>query len=218
MGSGLPEHIASLLAEIPDECPMCHHGIEPKYLTYSTDEDDGRNREMQVVFVCPKKDCRAVFIAYYEQRYGALYIGALLPRAPKEPEVPELVAKVSPRFVEVYTQAEAAHSYRLDEVAGGGYRKALEVLIKDFLITKGISDDETVKKMNLHTAIKEMPSEVVTNMAYFVKLLGNDETHYYREWADKDINDVKKYLAATMNALNLYMMHEEGKEEFGTPK
>jgi len=28
----LPQLLACLLAEVPDECPMCHHGIEPKYL------------------------------------------------------------------------------------------------------------------------------------------------------------------------------------------
>jgi len=216
-----PNDIERYVADTPDECPVCHHGIEPKYLAYTRDADAGGMRDLQIVFVCPRKECRAAFIAYYRERFARdsrQFVEFCLPWAPKTPDVPKLVAEVSPRFAEVYQQADAASSYRLDEVAGGGYRKALEVLIKDFLIAKGIKDDDTVIKMNLHDAIKAMPSEVVTNLAFFAKLLGNDETHYYRTWADKDIEDVKKYLAATMNALDLYLMHEEGREEFGTPK
>lgn len=198
---------------------MCHQGIEPKYLAYSTDEYDGRDRDLQVVLTCPRKDCRSVFIAYYGLGFGGSYeLQGCLPYTPKKPDVPESVAAISERFVKVYTEAESAHSHHLDEVAGGGYRKALEVLVKDFLIVRGIKDEATVIEMSLHDAVKALPSEVATNLAYFTKVLGNDETHFYRELSGKSIEELRGYLDATVTTLKLYLIHEAGVEEFGLPK
>ena len=215
----LPESIDRFIQTVPDECPICHQKIRPEYVThYPKTPDAAYHKGFHIVFACPSSECEHVFVAYYELIGQVQQFVAALPRIPKTPEVPASVAAISKRFVKVYTEAEAAHSYQLDEVAGGGYRKALEVLVKDFLIVRGIKDEPTVIKMNLHDAIKALPSEVATNLAYFAKLLGNDETHFYRELTGKDIEDVMKYLKATITALDLYLMHEEGVGEFGTPK
>lgn len=52
----------------------------------------------------------------------------------KEREFDAKLKKVSPQFVKVYNQALKAEEFSLDEIAGLGYRKALEFLIKDFAI------------------------------------------------------------------------------------
>lgn len=215
----LPEAIDNYVREVPCECPICHQKVKPIYVAhYPKNSDMTSEDKLHVVFACPNDECEHVFVAYYQRVGYDQELRAVLPRSPEEPDVPKSVATISPRFVKVYTQAEAAHSYQLDEVAGGGYRKALEVLVKDFLIVRRIKDESTVIKMNLHDAIKALPSEVATNLAYFTKLLGNDETHFYPELSGKDIEDLRGYLDATVTTLKLYLMHQAGVEEFGTPK
>jgi hypothetical protein len=212
----LPDEIDSTVCDVPDECPVCHYAIDPRFIAYHPEYPNGLySSRFQVVFACPRGECGHVFVAYYKQVDSTQYLDRCLPMVPKEPDVPVLVASISERFVEVYKQAEAAHSYQLDEVAGGGYRKALEVLVKDFLVVGNGRSEESVIKMTLADAVKALPDEVVKNLAHFTKLLGNDETHYYRKWADRDIEDVKTYLIATITAFNLYLLHQEGKDEFG---
>lgn len=51
------------------------------------------------------------------------------------------VEAVSPAFVKIYAEAEQALALGLKEIAGPGFRKALEFLIKDY--AKKISDPST---------------------------------------------------------------------------
>ena len=219
-GSGYDE---VTVAAVPDECPICHHAVEPIYVTHHP-KRDWDDKPLYIVFACPRARCGQVFIGYYGARVAphrqSQYPPLLgcLPSVPKTPDVPESVAAVSPRFVDIYTQAEAARSFKLDEVAGGAYRKALEVLVKDYLVITNTRGEDAVNKMTLADAIAALPDEVMKNMSRFTNLLGSDETHYYRKWENKDIDDVKKYLIATMRAFELYLLHEEGKIEFGLPK
>ena len=219
----LPDEIDASIREVPDECPICHRSIEPIFVTYYPDRADAvYNDGFQIVFACPRGACKSAFIAYYDLHGGVQSFGGCLPMEPKTPDIPELVAGVSSRFVDTYTQAEAAHSFNLDEVAGGGYRKALEVLVKDFLIGMKPEDEDAVIKMSLHSAIRALPDEVTSNLAHYTKLLGNDETHFFRKLSGKDIDDVRTYLDATITALKLYLMAEASKEVdlpmFGTKK
>jgi hypothetical protein len=49
----------------------------------------------------------------------------------------------------IYTQAHAAEALELTEICGVGYRKALEFLIKDYLITKKPEKSDDIRKMLL---------------------------------------------------------------------
>ncbi|MEK0405122.1 hypothetical protein WNX62_16005, partial [Lactiplantibacillus plantarum] len=54
----------------------------------------------------------------------------------KEADFPQQISDISPRFVSVYTQSFKAERIGLAELAGMGYRKALEMLVKDYAIHK----------------------------------------------------------------------------------
>jgi hypothetical protein len=102
--------------------------------------------------------------------------------------------------VKIWTQAQQAEDGGLDEIAGPGFRKALEFLVKDYAIS-------LVQKETEKTAIKAAPLQsVIKNYLSGDKLpvvssraawLGNDETHYERRWVDKNLIDLKKLIAAT---------------------
>jgi hypothetical protein len=65
------------------------------------------------------------------------------PWEPTEPTVPFEIQEVSPNFKTLHSEALAAESYGLTEIAGIGFRKALEFLINDYCA--GLHPDEADK-------------------------------------------------------------------------
>ena len=96
------------------------------------------------------------------------------------------------------SQSEAAEAYQLGQIAGAGYRKALEFLIKDYAIKKNPEKEDEIKKSFLGNCINNfVPDENVKECARRAVWLGNDETHYIRKWEEKDINDLKILIRLT---------------------
>ncbi|MGX5485233.1 hypothetical protein ACWKS0_19040 [Bacillus cereus] len=111
----------------------------------------------------------------------------------KGKEFPPEIEQASRSFIEIYHQSERAESEGLSHIAGMGYRKALEFLIKDYLInTQGQNRDDIENKF-LGRCINENISEQrIKDAANRASWLGNDETHYVRKWVNKDVEDLKK--------------------------
>lgn len=89
----------------------------------------------------------------------------------------------------------------LDQICGVGYRKALEFLIKDYLISKETDDQvkDNIKNKFLNNCIQEnVQNDNIKNVAKRAVWLGNDETHYIRQWADKDVNNLKQLIDLTV--------------------
>lgn len=100
--------------------------------------------------------------------------------------------KLSPIFCKVYNQALMAETYGLDEIAGMGYRKAVEFLVKDYAIKAHQEETEKIKVKPLGKCIDEyIDYPKIKSMAKGAVYLGNDETHYVRKWENKDIKDLK---------------------------
>ena len=86
----------------------------------------------------------------------------------------------------------------MSQIAGVGYRKALEFLVKDYCSSKSPEDAEAIKKTMLGPCIDRFVSdENIKDCAKLATWLGNDETHYIRRWEDKDINDLKALIELT---------------------
>jgi hypothetical protein len=120
----------------------------------------------------------------------------------------ETISKISPDFCVIYDQAQKAEQYKLLLVAGPGYRKALEFLVKDYIIgqlkepdpQKLAAEKAAVEKTLLGTCIKNyIKSDQIKEIAKRAAWLGNDETHYVRKWEDKDLNDLKKLISLTLH-------------------
>ena len=78
----------------------------------------------------------------------------------------ERIINLSPQFDKIYNQALAAESSMLDEIAGLGYRKALEFLIKDFAIHEHPNEKESIKVKPLAQCIKSyIANESITTLA-----------------------------------------------------
>lgn len=110
-------------------------------------------------------------------------------------EFSDEIKKVSPRFVKLYNQAYKAEYDNNLELAGCGYRNALEVLIKDFAINVLKEKKEDVVKIKLYGAISKYLSDVdMSKCADVVRILGNDNTHYERDYENIDFKVLKEYL------------------------
>ncbi len=91
-----------------------------------------------------------------------------------------------------------AESEGLDQIAGVGYRKSLEFLVKDYAIRYFPNETDKIKKMLLGPVIKEYLAEFkkLQNLATAASWIGNDETHYVRRHDNQDIQSMKRFIRA----------------------
>lgn len=208
---------------LPDHCPECHMKLHPADVGFYLNGPLGEASVLQGVFRCPSRECGVAFLAVYRGVWNSYeyrsdyYFVRCEPERPQEPSVPSLVAALSPDFVNILGQASAAEAYSLNEVCGPGYRKALEFLVKDYLIahaaTLGASAD-VIKSKQLGRCIEDhIEDAALKKAAKRAAWLGNDETHYYRKWDEHDLKDLKALLKITVNALDSQLVLENYESE-----
>ena len=114
-------------------------------------------------------------------------------------EYDERIDQVSANFGVIYRQAIQAEMLGLDALVGIGYRKAIEFLLKDWIIHDHPDERDKIAKMNLADCVKKyIDDPSLKNGFERAVWLGNDETHYERTWQDKDIDDLKRLLHASL--------------------
>lgn len=107
----------------------------------------------------------------------------------------EAITATSPRFIKLYNQAFKAEYDSNYELAGCGYRNALEILIKDYAINVLKEKKEEVIQYKLFQAIAKYLKDVdMSNCADVVRILGNDNTHYERDYENIDFDVLKQYM------------------------
>jgi len=192
----------SYSVDVPDQCPLCHrYGDTQVVAAYAAKGILG----VQVVFRCAFPECGRLFIG----TYGAPNLTQLISLAPAEPDprrFPDSLAKVSPTFVNVYKEAAIAQHSNLGQVAGPGFRKAFEFLVKDYV--KSMSPPEqhpTIERSPLGTVIEDLIEDPrIKGLAKRATWLGNDEVHYLRKWEGKDLGDL-----LTLIDLTVYWIESE---------
>jgi hypothetical protein len=116
----------------------------------------------------------------------------------------DTIQNTSKEFCEIYNQAYASESQGNLKICGVGYRKALEFLLKDYLIELHPGKVDEIKSKFLGKCIEEYVSN--TNIKAVAKRavwLGNDETHYVRIWEGKDLDDLKKLVDLTVHWIEM---------------
>jgi len=179
--------------DIPIVCPNCNYSVQPsildhKVLSYSSDKN--------ILIIVYKGDCcSSPFYATYEYSPYSASILDIFPHL-KPAVLPQNIQDLSPRFVSLYEQSYTAEQNGHIELAGSGYRNAIEVLIKDFAIQKLNAHEDEVCKLKLYDAIGKYLKEINidTSAADVIRVLGNDYTHYQRKYDAIDFVVVKRYL------------------------
>jgi len=207
---------------LPNLCPICHYAVSPHFVS-ATSNSDTRNidSEVNAAFKCTAPNCYRLFIATYKKKQlsagstsGSFFLIDTAPKTYKaSPHEAEITSNF-PSFIKIFSQAEAAEANGLDEIAGVGYRKALEFLIKDYCIHKMPEKSESIKITNLGSVIDNFVEDTnLKNCSKRATWLGNDETHYTKKWDDRDINDLKILIKLSCSWINSNLLTEKYLQE-----
>lgn len=114
----------------------------------------------------------------------------------REMDIVSTMKIYSHRFIKIYEQTLNAEQSELDEIIGMGYRKSLEILIKDYIIKKQkIKSKQKIYEMGISSCIENYIKDVrIQILAKRTNWLGNDHAHYYKVWKGKNVEDLKKLL------------------------
>jgi hypothetical protein len=203
----------------PDRCPVCGRGVEPVF-RHAFMRGSVTDESVEVVFKCPSEECSHLFIAYYYPVHSGANVEnyfilsrTRLPLALEYKEFSEIIRKMSSQFDRTYNQAVLAEENGLDQICGPGYRRALEFLVKDYLIAQFPGEEEKIKRMWLKNAIDRIDNGNIKTCAERAAWLGNDETHYVRIWEDKDIGNLKDLISLVVSWIESEEKTKKYKEE-----
>ena len=196
--------------DIPDTCPLCYTVILPHAIGYiQRGEHHKEGSALEVAFRCTK--CQRLFIGTYEYGVSNGYsLRELSPKIAQKMSFSEEINNTSPIFINVYNQSLAAEAADLQQLTGLGLRKALEFLIKDFLISRHPSEKNEIEKTFLAKCIDQyIDDNLLKECAKRAIWIGNDETHYIRKWNDKDVADLKILIRLTVNWIENILLTEK---------
>jgi hypothetical protein len=206
------------LDEVADMCPHCK--ISCQISPISAYRVTGRPHLLQVVFQCPRNDCGFVFVSYYTMRENRTYRGHTVTwnLAASEPisfvtnptQFSDHITNMSKEFAGIFNQAKSAEENGMDMICGPGYGKALEFLLKDYLIHQKPEDAEKIKGIknigSLIDRLEDPKAKIVVERAAWVR---NDETHYTRKFEDRDLEDLKTLITLSVHWIESALITEE---------
>jgi hypothetical protein len=184
----------------PNICPFCHRSITPNIVS-----GHKSSKVLEVFMWCPDKKCEKSFIGFYTGGFdkwefnGDTTKGNIIAK-----EIKDTINDISHSFALIYNQAFYAEQNGLTEICGVGYRKALEFLIKDYLILNNPDQKDKIEKKLLGPCIDQYISDSrIKSVAKRAAWLGNDETHYIRKWEGKNMDDLKKLIELTIHWIEM---------------
>lgn len=170
----------TITIQIPKTCPLCGIGNNP------TNNEAGK-LEIQEGYIitlhhrCPS--CKKYHMTNQEYlRQSDETTMALVHPNKVVTDIDRLFIDHAPRFVEFYSEANEAEKMGLENIAGTGYRSAIECLIKDYALDFGLDDKEYLSspKLSFNNAIDRYikDDELLKGALHFIREVGNDYTHW----------------------------------------
>ncbi|MDG4961523.1 DUF4145 domain-containing protein [Lactococcus raffinolactis] len=203
------------LIEISDTCPHCGKIMEPHQI-YSF--FDGASNTAILVFRCTITSCRKFFILEYNtpsifselyEPVNYQYNGVM------NVDISQNIQLLSPIFSDTFTEASIAESKSLNNISGLAFRKSFEFLVKDFASYQHPDKVEKIRNEKLNNVIdmfyKDMPK--IKELLHIIRRVGNDETHYYREFTDIDVKDLKKLIHSFSLYIDMILNIDEFSEK-----
>ncbi len=188
--------------ENPSQCPHCHNGIEPIIISQSTVKNISYS-----IWKCTFRDCGKQFVAVHRViGQGRSTFNGYLDGQPIGPHWPDTIKNLKSKFIETYNQALKAEYSGLDEIAGMGFRKAIEYLVKDYLIQRDNILEGKIEDKLLASVIGENFNSTqesdLKDLLQRATWLGNDMTHYLKYHDNFDVNDLKELIKLVMDEIH----------------
>lgn len=216
--------------DLDEFCPHCGKpGAHILYETMASKLFDNKNNSVALFLKCSRSECNKFHIQefpfekYTSDSYTITKVADKIPytyRVKLENTLPSVVNNTFPEFKDIYEQSLEAESQGLNKIAGVGFRKSIEFLIKEYVIYQNPDSSEEVKSKFLGKVINENLSEFpkIQTLAKAAVWIGNDETHFIRVHNDKDIQDMKDFLTAAALFISAELKVEEALEFTNRPK
>lgn len=196
------DQIKEVTVEEVGVCPCCQIATSPTFINgyLIASKQDYIQPTAFVILYCPS--CKHLYIAKYYipinnidySECVGIYPSEVYPHSVKIPYFSDNIINLSPMFVEAYTQAcHAEVNEYTSGLAGLGYRKAIEFLIKDYLINLKHQDRNTIINLELGKCVGKLEKDI-QDIAQASIWLGNDEVHYFKKNVDYSIQDLKMFV------------------------
>lgn len=181
---------------LPDVCPHCGNGMQPNICTSGSSVE---GNEFAVILSCPI--CKELFFSVYSihRNYdNDLYSSniAVHPYRQPKPLIPEEIKQHYPYFFQIHEQAAKAENHGLDKITGMAYRKALEILVKQYIINQFPDDENDILNEPLGRSIARIPSAKIQSLAKAISWIGNDQTHMVQKHPDYNVPEMKRFMLA----------------------
>ncbi len=197
--------------DLPTVCPHCNKGIAPVSL-YEKFSKPKKKRGfikefLDIILYCPICDNRFFASFLITDKKITSRIG-VYPTAKPVIKLPDILLDKYPDFIEAYRQAAVAESHGLNPLCGIGYRRALEILIKQHLIGLHPEEQDKIMGESLSQSYSRL-NDTEKALARGAAWLGNDYAHMVNKHPDYDIDDLKNFIHALSYLIAAYLTAEE---------
>ena len=200
--------------EDPNICPHCHVTNTPhhKWIVQTTDTDSVDC--YLSAWQCSNSKCNRVLIAQHKLKGNGFEFTRFLNGLPKGPDWPTPIAElksgqadeqgnpIDSKFIKTYLQSLEAENNGLDELAGMGFRKAIEYLVKDWAIQNNPDKKEDIEKSWLGGVITNYFKGDLKDILERATWLGNDQAHYNKLFDEFEIDVLKELIDLIMVELD----------------
>ena len=187
-------------------CPHC--GIEGMPIVFHASTEKLYNSIPNIVGVfvrCPRSDCGKfsvqsfTFEKYTSESNSVAKVSEKIPYSFKaifHNDLPQEVKEGFPDFNNIFNQSLEAESLGLDQIAGMGFRKSLEFLIKQYAARREPDKEEKINKETLNNTIENRYADFpkLQKLAKVASWIGNDESHLVKKHTEMDIQNMKAFI------------------------
>jgi hypothetical protein len=199
----------------PNVCPHCHIVNTPSPIWQIQSKDTDNEYVFITAWTCSNQSCKKVFLALYKRvTNNQFQFARFLNGLPKGPIWPKPILELKEgnpkedtqpgqtKFIKTYLQSLEAENSGLDEVAGMGYRKAIEYLVKDWAIYNKPEEKDKIQKLWLGQVISNYYDGDLKDILERATWLGNDQAHYNKLFEEYDISILKELIELIMVELD----------------
>jgi hypothetical protein len=214
--------------EEPRICNHCNHSGEQIFIdgiSLSEPDDDISAICFFNCYFCKKTSI--YFMGQYRNSHNFSWLDTIdvIPKSKKTDNYitqnHELTQQF-PDFFKIYNQSQKAQDECLDQIAGMGFRKSLEFLVTDFLLSYPPKDvsEEWLKnpKTSLGNKIEKLENQRIQKLSKAISFIGNDETHYTRRHPEHDVESIKMFIKALLSDVENEMTLIEAEKLLNKPK
>lgn len=187
-------------------CPRCGYGTDtPASECYLVQlSDDGKESALILSFRCNHCKKKYITINYVNTNDKSSLFGVSFPNVSCKPYENSRISSLSPQFIELYNQSLRAEFNGDIELAGFGFRAALEHLVKDYAIKNLKKEKDEVNQKPLYNCISEyLQDSDLIKTADVVRILGNDYAHSEKKHPEVDFEVLKDYVNIFVNLIDI---------------